>query len=83
MKRHSETAQRLAEFFQKQSYVRKVYYPGLPTHPNHEVACKQMHGGFGGMVSVDFDLPLDVLKTFITSFSVYNEALKSLSLSLF
>lgn len=71
MERHSRSAQTLAEFFQKEPYVKKVYYPGLPTHPNHSVACRQMHGGFGGMISVEFDLPLETLKAFVSGFSLF------------
>jgi cystathionine beta-lyase/cystathionine gamma-synthase len=36
--------------------VSKVYYPGLPSHPQHEIACRQMNG-FGGMVSLDLGDP--------------------------
>jgi cystathionine beta-lyase/cystathionine gamma-synthase len=36
--------------------VVKLYYPGLPTHPQHELACRQM-SGFGGMISLDLGDP--------------------------
>ncbi|MBM3725638.1 MAG: aminotransferase class I/II-fold pyridoxal phosphate-dependent enzyme [Acidobacteria bacterium] len=45
-----ETALRLAEFLQAHPAVERVYYPGLPTHPGHEIARRQM-SGFGGMLS--------------------------------
>jgi cystathionine beta-lyase/cystathionine gamma-synthase len=52
MARHNESAQAVAEFLDQDRRVGRVYYPGLPTHPDHEVAKKQM-SGFGGMVSFD------------------------------
>ncbi|NHJ40690.1 MAG: PLP-dependent transferase [Asgard group archaeon] len=50
VKRHNENAQAIAEFLEDHPKVREVYYPGLPSHPQHELAKKQMTG-FGGMVS--------------------------------
>jgi cystathionine gamma-synthase len=51
MQRHSENAFAVAEFLAGHPAVGAVLYPGLPTHPGHEIAAKQMRG-FGGMVSV-------------------------------
>ncbi|MGA9679392.1 MAG: cystathionine gamma-synthase [Mycobacterium sp.] len=51
MQRHSENALAVAEFLAVQPSVSTVLYPGLATHPGHEVAARQMRG-FGGMVSV-------------------------------
>jgi cystathionine gamma-synthase len=51
MERHSENATRVAEFLAEHPAVDTVLYPGLPSHPNHDVAARQMTG-FGGMVSV-------------------------------
>lgn len=51
MQRHSENASRVAEFLDAHPAVSQTLYPGLPTHPNHAVAARQM-SGFGGMVSV-------------------------------
>lgn len=51
MQRHSENAQRIAEFLDAHDRVATVYYPGLPAHPGHELAARQM-SGFGGVVSV-------------------------------
>ena len=53
MKQHNENAMKIAEYLETQSYSAKVIYPGLKSHPQHELAKKQMTG-FGGMVSVDF-----------------------------
>ncbi|WP_327325725.1 cystathionine gamma-synthase [Streptomyces sp. NBC_01210] len=50
MDRHSENAGRVAEMLTKHPKVTKVLYPGLPEHPGHEIAAKQMKA-FGGMVS--------------------------------
>jgi cystathionine gamma-synthase len=50
MERHCDNAERVVEFLSRHPKVAKVLYPGLPEHPNHEVAAKQMRR-FGGMVS--------------------------------
>ncbi|GAB7068725.1 cystathionine gamma-synthase [Mycobacterium hodleri] len=50
MERHSANGARVAEFLAEHAAVDAVLYPGLPTHPNHDVAARQM-SGFGGMVS--------------------------------
>ncbi|MFP4143045.1 MAG: trans-sulfuration enzyme family protein, partial [Thermoplasmata archaeon] len=50
MKKHSENAMRIAEFLQDHPEVERVYYPGLETHPGHEIAKEQMNS-FGGMLS--------------------------------
>jgi cystathionine gamma-synthase len=51
MQRHSENALAVAQFLSGQPSISEVLYPGLPTHPGHEIAARQMVG-FGGMVSV-------------------------------
>ena len=51
MERHCTNARRLAEWLTTQPQVQRVYYPGLPTHPNHELAKRQMRD-YGGMISV-------------------------------
>jgi cystathionine beta-lyase/cystathionine gamma-synthase len=50
MARHAENAQAVAEFLAGDPRVAAVYYPGLPSHPGHEIAARQMRGA-GGMVS--------------------------------
>src|SRR5436309_6776345 len=52
MRQHDANARRIAEWLTKQPKVERVYYPGLPSHPQHELACRQMKG-FGGMISVE------------------------------
>ena len=51
MERHTANARQLAEWLTKQPQVEKVYYPGLKSHPGHELAARQMRG-FGGMMSL-------------------------------
>jgi cystathionine gamma-synthase len=53
MERHSDNAQKIAEWLVGRPGVDQVLYPGLPEHPGHELAAKQMRR-FGGMVSVQF-----------------------------
>jgi cystathionine beta-lyase len=52
VKAQNENAQKLAEYLEKNEWVKKVYYPGLASHEGHELAKKQMHG-FGGMLSFE------------------------------
>ena len=51
MQRHCESAIQIAEFLESHAAVERVYYPGLKSHPQHELALRQMNG-FGGMVTV-------------------------------
>ena len=53
VQRHCENGEKVANFLSNHPEVEKVYYPGLPDHPFHEIAKKQM-SGFGGMVSFTF-----------------------------
>ncbi|WP_026555856.1 cystathionine gamma-synthase [Arthrobacter sp. 35W] len=53
MDRHSENAQAIAEWLLTRPEVERVLYPGLPDHPGHELAARQMKK-FGGMISVQF-----------------------------
>ncbi len=53
MRQHEENARAVARFLAEHPRVEKVYYPGLPSHPDHELAKRQM-SGFGGMVSFQF-----------------------------
>lgn len=48
----TDSAMRLAEFLNQHAKVEKVNYPGLPHHPGHEIAKRQMKAGFGAMLSV-------------------------------
>jgi cystathionine gamma-synthase len=64
VRRQNENGQRVAEFLQQHPAVRRVYYPGLPSHPDHEVARRQM-SGFGGVVSFEIDGDLDKTSRFM------------------
>ncbi|MGZ7032315.1 MAG: trans-sulfuration enzyme family protein, partial [Thermoanaerobaculia bacterium] len=52
MKRHEENGVAMANYLRNQRKVKKVYYPGLPDHPQHELAKRQMNG-FGSMISFE------------------------------
>jgi len=52
MERHEENTRRIAEFLDGRAEVKALHYPGLPSHPQHELARRQA-GGFGGMVAFD------------------------------
>lgn len=54
MRQHDANGRRMAEWLAGHSRIKKVYYPGLPTHPQHALARCQM-GGFGGMVAFDVE----------------------------
>jgi len=53
MRQHEENARTVAKFLAEHTRVEKVYFPGLPSHPDHELAKRQM-SGFGGMVSFQY-----------------------------
>jgi cystathionine beta-lyase/cystathionine gamma-synthase len=52
MRQHDQNGRRIATWLADHRQVRAVYYPGLPSHPQHELACRQM-SGFGGMLSFE------------------------------
>jgi len=54
MQKHTENASVIADWLSSHPKVRHVYFPGLPTHPGHEIAARQM-AGFGGMVAFEVD----------------------------
>jgi cystathionine gamma-lyase len=51
MERHCSSALTIAEFLANHPKIEKVYYPGLPNHPQHALARQQMKGGYGGIVT--------------------------------
>ena len=61
VRQHCENAQKVAEFLDSHPAVSRVYYPGLPSHPHHELAERQQDG-FGGMLSFDLKGGLDAAK---------------------
>jgi cystathionine beta-lyase/cystathionine gamma-synthase len=56
MRQHDANGRRVAEWLARRPDVTRLYYPGLPSHPQHELACRQM-SGFGGMISLDLGDP--------------------------
>jgi cystathionine gamma-lyase len=52
MRQHDANGRRIADWLGRHPRIQRVYYPGLPSHPQHELACRQMTG-FGGMISVE------------------------------
>ncbi|HSW48225.1 MAG TPA: PLP-dependent transferase, partial [Candidatus Saccharimonadales bacterium] len=73
MQRHCESGMKMALFLEKHPKVKKVYYPGLPSHKNHEIAKKQMRD-FSGIVSVEFNLSFDEMVKVITSLKIFTLA---------
>jgi len=73
MERHQQNAFAVARFLAEHPQVKKVFYPGLETHPTHAIAKKQMRG-FSGIVSAEFDLPIEAAKKLIATFSLFTLA---------
>ena len=59
MERHCASAAKIAAWLEDRAGVARVIYPGLPSHPQHALARKQMADGFGGMVSVTLERDLE------------------------
>lgn len=53
MERHAANAQRVAEWLEQQPAVERVFFPGLKSHPQHELAARQMERGFGSVISFE------------------------------
>ncbi len=70
MQRHCENALALARWLEAQPKVKQVRYPGLPSHPHHALARRQMHG-FGGMISLDLATDLSGSKRFLEHCEVF------------
>ncbi|MGH9689667.1 MAG: cystathionine gamma-synthase [Candidatus Acidiferrales bacterium] len=66
MQRHEENAIAIANALNGHPLVRRVYFPGLPEHPGHDIAQRQM-SGFGGMVSFELDGTVDEVVSFASS----------------
>jgi cystathionine gamma-lyase len=56
MRQHDTNGRRVAQWLASRKDIPKVYYPGLPSHPQHALACRQM-SGFGGMISMELGDP--------------------------
>ncbi len=73
MRVHCENARAVAEFLADHPAVDRVYYPGLESHPNHDVAAEQMRD-FGGMVSFELDASLEETSAVISNTEIFELA---------
>lgn len=73
MRQHEENAHSVARFLMEHKRVEKVYYPGLASHPDHELAKQQM-SGFGGMVSFQFKGTLADVEQVVRRFKIFTFA---------
>ena len=71
--RHNANAMAVAEWLEQSGRVEKVYYPGLKSHPDHQIAVRQMRG-FGGMVCVDVGGGYDRAARFFDRLKVFRRA---------
>lgn len=70
MERHCSNALKVARFLESHKSIERVYYPGLPSHPQHELATKQMRG-FGGMISAVLGGGLDNSRRFLERVKIF------------
>ncbi|HEX5129384.1 MAG TPA: aminotransferase class I/II-fold pyridoxal phosphate-dependent enzyme [Usitatibacter sp.] len=70
----SSSALAIARRFEEDPRVSRVLYPGLPSHPNHAVAARQMTGGFGGMLSLRIHGGEERAKSFTARLKVFKRA---------
>jgi cystathionine gamma-synthase len=65
IERQNAGALKIAEFLERHPAVARVFYPGLPSHPQHEIAKRQMPGGFGGMLSFALHGDYEAVRAFL------------------
>ena len=73
MDRHSQNAIDIARYLESHPKVRNVYYPGLKSHPQFEMARRQM-SGFGGMISFEMDGGLEEARAFLEGLRIFSLA---------
>jgi cystathionine gamma-lyase len=73
VERSNSNALDLAQWLEGQARVRHVYYPGLASHPQHELARRQMHG-YGGIISIDLDTDIAGARRFLEQCEVFTLA---------
>jgi cystathionine gamma-lyase len=73
VERSNSNALDLAQWLQGQARVRHVYYPGLTSHPQHELARRQMHG-YGGIISIDLDTDIAGARRFLEQCEIFTLA---------
>ena len=76
VKRHSANALKVAEWLESQpaDVIERVWYPGLESHPGHDIAVRQMHGGFGGVLSVQLAGGAEAAKKFVDYTEIFTLA---------
>jgi O-acetylhomoserine (thiol)-lyase len=72
MERHGENAKKLAQYLEQHPQVEWVNYPGLPTHPSHELAKKYLRGGFGSMITFGITGGRDAGRKLIDSIQLWS-----------
>lgn len=73
LRTHGENAERIARLLSEHPAVKRVYYPGLATHPQHELAKRQQRG-FGAMVSFELRGGLDQVRAFLNGLTCFSLA---------
>ena len=74
MVKHNENAIRIAQFLENHPKIAKVNYPGLPSHPDYELAKKQLSNGFGGMLSFEIKGGVEAGRAFVENLKIINLA---------
>jgi cystathionine gamma-synthase len=73
LREHGRNAQAVAEFLEKQKSVKRVYFPGLATHPGHEIA-KRQQSGFGAIVTIEVQGGVEGAKRFSEALELFSLA---------
>ena len=74
MERHCTNALEIARWLEAQPQVARVHYPGLESHPQHELARRQMRAGFGGMITLTLDTDLAGARRFLENTHLFSLA---------
>jgi cystathionine beta-lyase/cystathionine gamma-synthase len=74
MRQHDANARRVAELLRTHPKVNRVHYPGLAEHPQHDLAARQMNGGFGGMVSFEIKGGQPAVDAFVRRVKLFSYA---------
>ena len=67
VQKHCDNAMKVARFLESHPMVERVLYPGLESHPRHELAKKQMHNGFGGIITFELKCSREKSAEFVNS----------------
>jgi len=74
MQRQCENAMYLAKNLENNKAIKKIYYPGLKSHNNHEIAKNQMNGYFGGIISIELKCDFEGVKKFLSNLEIFTLA---------